>query len=332
MKTLYDLLGTRPSDDAEALRAAFRKAAKANHPDLHAGDPYAAMRFRQIAEAYEILRDTERRATYDRLLQLERKRVGRRLKGTVSYLMRSVAFDAVAAVGLAIVLAAGYTLYAHISKTPAEAQAQTGGRGSTRIAVVQPAPANMNGKRRDEPEPGAGADMMVPNAVVSAATHAPPSQSAPGGPVPGAAGLNAEVADVTNDSAVTMDPADPKSAVERPDQTAGTEKLDQDKQLVKVLSSSGESDNGGGKPFPSDFAMSGDKRDMKPGETHDINANDAKISDTKLPETRIPPKARIAVKRQPAGHTTFEQASLDNRTACSGSCLHDVPPLFGVGF
>jgi curved DNA-binding protein CbpA len=308
MKTLYDLLGTRPGDDAEALRTAFRKAAKANHPDLHAGDPYAAMRFRRIAEAYEILRDTERRANYDRLLELKRERDGRRLTGIVSYLMRSVAFDAVTAVALAIVLTGGYTIYAHISKTSAEVLARTGGRGSARIAVGQPAgPANMNkpGKRRDEPERNAGPDMMVPNAVASAVTHAPPAESTPSGSVPGAAGLNAEVANAN--------------------QTAGAETLDQDSaQLVRVLSSSRESDSGGGKSFSSDFAISDDKRDIK-RETHDI-------SDIKLPETRIPPKARIAVKRQAAGHTTFEQASLENRNACSGSCLRDVPPLFGVGF
>ena len=51
MKTLYDLLGARADDDAEGLRNAFRKAAKANHPDLHAGDPDAPIRFRQIVEA-----------------------------------------------------------------------------------------------------------------------------------------------------------------------------------------------------------------------------------------------------------------------------------------
>jgi curved DNA-binding protein CbpA len=34
MKNLYDLLGARPDDDAETLRKAYRKAAKASHPDL----------------------------------------------------------------------------------------------------------------------------------------------------------------------------------------------------------------------------------------------------------------------------------------------------------
>jgi curved DNA-binding protein CbpA len=123
MRTLYDLLGARPDDDVEALKAAFRKAAKANHPDLHAGDPYAAIRFRRIAEAYEILRDAEQRATYDRLLRFERERLRWTLKSTVSYLMHSIVFDAVTAVGLAIILAGGYMTYAHFSKTPAAARA-----------------------------------------------------------------------------------------------------------------------------------------------------------------------------------------------------------------
>jgi curved DNA-binding protein CbpA len=123
MKTLYDLLGTRPDDDAEALKAAFRKAAKAKHPDLHAGDPYAAIRFRQIAEAYEILRDAEQRATYDRLLRFERERLRWTLKSTVSYLMHSIASDTITAAGLAIILAGGYMTYAHFSKIPAEARA-----------------------------------------------------------------------------------------------------------------------------------------------------------------------------------------------------------------
>ena len=321
MKTLYDLLGAHPTDTAETLRTAFRKAAKANHPDLHAGDPYAAMRFRQIAEAYEILRDAERRATYDRLLQCERRPAGWRLKSAVSYLMRSVVADAVTAIGLAIVLAGGYTIYAHFSKIPGEELAGHGGRRLARIAVVQPAgPTDTNRphERPDGPERNAGPDMIAPNAVASALIHAVALEPTPGVPVPRE--LNAAVANL-------------KGAVERPDQTAATEKLDQDNaQLVKVVSSSGASDNGGGKSFSSDFATPGDKPDMQRGEAHDINASDVKTSDTKLPETKTPPRARIAAKRQAAGHTTFQQASLEGRNACSGSCLREVPPLFGVGF
>jgi tetratricopeptide (TPR) repeat protein len=68
LPTLYELLGARPEDDADSLRAAFRKAAKASHPDNNPDDPDAPQRFRQIVRAHAILRDEGRRAAYDQLL------------------------------------------------------------------------------------------------------------------------------------------------------------------------------------------------------------------------------------------------------------------------
>ena len=70
MGTLYDLLGALPSDDAESLRTAFRKAAKATHPDINPDNPDAALRFRELVRAYDILTDAEQRATYDQLLAI----------------------------------------------------------------------------------------------------------------------------------------------------------------------------------------------------------------------------------------------------------------------
>jgi curved DNA-binding protein CbpA len=299
MKTFYDLLGARSDDDAEVLRAAFRRAAKANHPDLHAGDPYAAIRFRQIAEAYEILRDPEQRATYDQLLQFERERLRWKLKPTISYLMHSIVADAVTAIGLAVVLAGGYMIFAHISKTPAEQLLNTAARGPERIAAVQPAPTNMNKSddMYDGPE-------RAPEPIA-------------GGGAPKAAGLNIEIAKITNASAVTIDRASSKTEAEQPDQSVGTGMPDRDNaQLVKVLS---ERDNG----------AADDTRDMKRRDRHDINASDVRISDSK-----IHGRPRIAAKRETTSHTTFEQASLENKNTCSGSqlCSRDVPPLFGVGF
>ncbi len=72
METLYDLLGALQDDDAESLRAAFRKAVKGAHPDINPGDPDAALKFRQIVHANEILSDEEQRAAYDYLLDLAR--------------------------------------------------------------------------------------------------------------------------------------------------------------------------------------------------------------------------------------------------------------------
>ena len=70
MKTLYDLLGALPDDDADELRAAFRKAAKANHPDNNPDNPEAAEKFRKIVRAHAILSDGQQRAAYDRLRAL----------------------------------------------------------------------------------------------------------------------------------------------------------------------------------------------------------------------------------------------------------------------
>ena len=51
METLYDLLGALPRDDADELRAAFRRAAKGAHPDLNPSDPDAGQKFREIVRA-----------------------------------------------------------------------------------------------------------------------------------------------------------------------------------------------------------------------------------------------------------------------------------------
>jgi curved DNA-binding protein CbpA len=73
--TLYELLDVLPEDGADGVRAAFRKAAKANHPDNNPGDPNAPQRFRRIVRAHAILSDERQRATYDACLaKAERQR------------------------------------------------------------------------------------------------------------------------------------------------------------------------------------------------------------------------------------------------------------------
>jgi molecular chaperone DnaJ len=62
----YDVLGVGRDADETQIKKAFRKLARELHPDVNAHDPEAEEKFKTVAEAYEILSDPERRATYDR--------------------------------------------------------------------------------------------------------------------------------------------------------------------------------------------------------------------------------------------------------------------------
>ena len=63
----YDVLGVEKDADDKAIKAAFRKLAMANHPDRNQGDNAAEDRFREANEAYDILKDPQKRAAYDRM-------------------------------------------------------------------------------------------------------------------------------------------------------------------------------------------------------------------------------------------------------------------------
>lgn len=64
---LYSLLEVSKTATAEELKKAFRRLARAHHPDLNPDDPASEARFRQIQEAYAILSEPDTRALYDRL-------------------------------------------------------------------------------------------------------------------------------------------------------------------------------------------------------------------------------------------------------------------------
>jgi len=62
----YDTLGVARDVDAAALKSAYRKLAMKYHPDRNPGDAEAEAKFKSCAEAYDVLKDPQKRAAYDR--------------------------------------------------------------------------------------------------------------------------------------------------------------------------------------------------------------------------------------------------------------------------
>lgn len=62
----YEVLGIPRDADAAAIKKAYRKLAKKYHPDTNKGDASADEKFKEVSEAYEVLKDAEKRKLYDR--------------------------------------------------------------------------------------------------------------------------------------------------------------------------------------------------------------------------------------------------------------------------
>jgi len=61
----YEILGVGRESSEQEIKKAFRRLARELHPDVNAHDPEAETKFKEAAEAYEILSDADRRRTYD---------------------------------------------------------------------------------------------------------------------------------------------------------------------------------------------------------------------------------------------------------------------------
>ena len=67
-KDYYKILGVQPDADSKEIKIAYRKLARKYHPDLNP-DEGAEEKFKEVAEAYEVLKDEGRRAEFDELRQ-----------------------------------------------------------------------------------------------------------------------------------------------------------------------------------------------------------------------------------------------------------------------
>src|SRR2546422_7836504 len=61
----YEVLGVQKSSSEAEIKKAYRKIAFEHHPDRNPGDKEAERKFKEATEAYEVLRDPDKRARYD---------------------------------------------------------------------------------------------------------------------------------------------------------------------------------------------------------------------------------------------------------------------------
>ena len=66
-RDFYEVLGVNRDADDKTIKSAYRKLAMANHPDRSPNDAGAEERFSEASEAYEVLKDSQKRAAYDQL-------------------------------------------------------------------------------------------------------------------------------------------------------------------------------------------------------------------------------------------------------------------------
>src|SRR4051812_6357653 len=69
-KDFYKELGVAKTASADEIKKAYRKLARANHPDSHPDDTAKHERFKSVAEAYDVIGDPEKRKKYDQAREL----------------------------------------------------------------------------------------------------------------------------------------------------------------------------------------------------------------------------------------------------------------------
>jgi curved DNA-binding protein CbpA len=319
LRTLYDLLGASPSDDAEGLRSAFRNAVKANHPDLHPHDPGATLRLSGIVRAYAILRDAQERASYDYALRVETGPLCAKPKRAFVHKVRLVLSEAVAVSTMAVVLGGGFALFGHVVTQVSNDQ-KTAELVGPQIAPVERAGAEPASSEREAPH-GKLASVAVPN--IEIAPSAPAAVADPPLRLP-----EREAAKVTEDSSATGQPDfkpgrfKRSARLQQPDQgpVAGPSV----QPPVRIELSSLENNNISKPPSP-EIAIP-DQKDR------------ARQSHASAKPTEVTPheKQRATAARPPAIHSPVKQALLEGKIApapCSQSCPgSNLSPLLGVGF
>ena len=91
--TWYEILELQERANDHEVKSAYRRLARLHHPDRNPGDPDSAQRFKRVAQAYECLSDSVRRAAYDAGLQSRREAARQRAEQLQELLRRSIRWD-----------------------------------------------------------------------------------------------------------------------------------------------------------------------------------------------------------------------------------------------
>ena len=186
METLYDLLGALPNDDADELRAAFRRAVKRVHPDNNQEDQYAGLKFRRIVRANEILGDPEQRAAYDHLLTRAHHEREQAPKQAAAEKVHKVASGVMALAGMSVVAVGGYALFVQLSANvlmPATTTTTEAVREPAAIVATGPAEEGAASVSAAPQETSGRADITA-SLIVPAAEAAPGRAGPPVGRTP----------------------------------------------------------------------------------------------------------------------------------------------------
>jgi hypothetical protein len=322
--TLYDLLGACPADDAHELKKAFRRAVKANHPDLHPDDPDAPVRLSGIVRAYAILRDPQERAAYDAALAHERKLFRPKPRRSVRSALHNVISEAAAIAVLVVALSGGYALLADVLGRNGAVSVTT--REPTEIVTAPAPPTGIT--TREEPRSGPAvptAPTITLSAALSGSKEAPAiaddMSSFPPKEVVQPADHSGRPTDqvlakTIDDSFVTRhEPASP-------DQRQNPNRIPNAAPSARLSSLQNEN---GAKSSSPDHVVTDQKH----------RPEDARPSDARVPKLSTHDKPRAAATGQSPGHPPVKQASIESKSApaCldSQSCSGKSLVLRGIG-
>ena len=222
MKTHYDVLGVPFGADYDTIKAAYRKALKTYHPDLHEGDAGAERLSKQIIDAHAVLKDPDQRALYDEYIlhyRQQRRRLfliamllsaGLACGGTLFFLQPSLNSEATTAPPSGRFITARASAIAPAGGTEHLAKVE---RLSATVALPSSEMAALAAHEISDPPSYINVAPQPPRDVADAATPSITAALPPTKIVPSATLVPSPPTDIANAERVTAPAATPTSSI-----------------------------------------------------------------------------------------------------------------------